>query len=110
MHGAARAAPEPVLCGLRHRGHRCFRGGGHPGDPSGRGSSTSAHTSTGAGVSACARGSTPRIFQRSFTTKSAPGQSRGTYSMRLLAEQYLGGSVSFTSKAQAGTTFTLALP
>jgi chemotaxis protein histidine kinase CheA len=30
--------------------------------------------------------------------------------MRLLAEQYLGGSVSFTSKAQAGTTFTLALP
>jgi chemotaxis protein histidine kinase CheA len=30
--------------------------------------------------------------------------------MRLLAEQYLGGSVSFTSTAEAGTIFTLALP
>jgi signal transduction histidine kinase len=52
----------------------------------------------------------PRIFQRSFTTKSEPGHGLGTYSMRLLAEQYLGGSVSFTSTAEAGTIFTLALP
>jgi hypothetical protein len=52
----------------------------------------------------------PRIFQRSFTTKTEPGHGLGTYSMRLLAEQYLGGRVTFTSMATEGTTFTLTLP
>ncbi len=52
----------------------------------------------------------PRIFQRSFSTKRGAGHGLGTYSMRLFAEQYLGGRVSFTSAAETGTTFTLALP
>ena len=52
----------------------------------------------------------PRIFQRSFSTKTEPGHGLGTYSMRLLAEQYLGGKVSFTSSQDAGTTFSLVLP
>jgi signal transduction histidine kinase len=51
-----------------------------------------------------------RIFQRSFSTKSAPGHGLGTYCMRLLGEQYLGGTVSFTSSDADGTVFRLALP
>jgi hypothetical protein len=50
-----------------------------------------------------------RIFQRSFTTKTGAGHGLGTYSMRLFAEQYLGGQVSFTSSHETGTVFTLAL-
>jgi hypothetical protein len=52
----------------------------------------------------------PRIFQRSFSTKSEAGHGLGTYSMRLLGEQYLGGRVWFTTSPEAGTTFSLALP
>jgi len=50
-----------------------------------------------------------QIFRRYFSTK---GQDRGlgTWSMKLLAEDYLRGSVSFTSTAQEGTAFTLMLP
>jgi signal transduction histidine kinase len=51
-----------------------------------------------------------RIFQRSFSTKDQPGHGLGTYSMRLLAEQYLGGQVTFTTSAERGTTFRLVLP
>lgn len=51
-----------------------------------------------------------RIFQRSFSTKDQPGHGLGTYSMRLLAEQYLGGRVSFTTSGEQGTTFRLVLP
>jgi K+-sensing histidine kinase KdpD len=51
-----------------------------------------------------------RIFQRSFTTKSGRGHGLGTYSMRLFAEQYLKGQVSFTSNYEGGTVFRLALP
>jgi signal transduction histidine kinase len=51
-----------------------------------------------------------RIFQRSFSTKSEPGHGLGTYTMHLLAEQYLGGKVAFTSTPDAGTVFTLRLP
>jgi signal transduction histidine kinase len=51
-----------------------------------------------------------RIFQRSFSTKSEPGHGLGTYSMRLLGEQYLGGAVSFTTSVADGTVFRLALP
>jgi signal transduction histidine kinase len=50
-----------------------------------------------------------QVFQRSFSTKG-DGRGLGTYSMRLLMENYLGGSVSFTSQAEAGTTFTLTFP
>ena len=50
-----------------------------------------------------------QIFQRSFTTKG-PGRGLGTYSMKLLAERYLKGAVSFTSSATDGTTFTACCP
>jgi K+-sensing histidine kinase KdpD len=51
-----------------------------------------------------------RIFQRSFTTKTEPGHGIGTYSMRLLAERYLDGGVTFETSPAAGTTFYLKLP
>jgi signal transduction histidine kinase len=49
------------------------------------------------------------IFRRRFSTK---GESRGlgTYSMLLLTERYLRGSVGFTSAETEGTTFFLRLP
>jgi len=50
-----------------------------------------------------------QVFQRSFSTKGA-GRGIGTYSVKLFAERYLGGRVWFTTDAEAGTTFTLALP
>jgi signal transduction histidine kinase len=50
-----------------------------------------------------------QVFQRSFSTK---GENRGlgTYSMRLLTERYLKGSVSFTSDPARGTVFRARLP
>jgi signal transduction histidine kinase len=51
-----------------------------------------------------------QVFQRSFTTKGQPGRGVGTYSMKLFGERYLGGRVSFVSRAPEGTTFTLVLP
>ncbi len=50
-----------------------------------------------------------QVFRRYFSTK---GQDRGlgTWSMKLLAEDYLGGSVGFLSTAEEGTVFTLTLP
>jgi hypothetical protein len=50
-----------------------------------------------------------RVFQRSFSTKGE-GRGLGTWSMRLLAEDYLGGTVRFTSTPADGTTFILGLP
>jgi len=50
-----------------------------------------------------------QIFQRSFTTKGE-GRGLGTYSMKLLSERYLKGSVTFTSTAEHGTTFTATYP
>jgi len=50
-----------------------------------------------------------QIFHRSFSTKSV-GRGLGTYSMKLLAEQYLGGQVSFASSAERGTIFFVDLP
>ena len=51
-----------------------------------------------------------QIFQRSFSTKLGPGRGIGTYSIRLLTERYLGGTVSFTTSEEDGTTFTISLP
>jgi hypothetical protein len=51
-----------------------------------------------------------QIFQRSFTTKEGEGRGIGAYSVRLLAERYLGGTVSFISDALSGTVFTVTLP
>jgi signal transduction histidine kinase len=45
-----------------------------------------------------------QIFQRSFSTKGA-GRGIGTYSVKLLGEQYLGGKVGFTSDETGGTVF-----
>jgi signal transduction histidine kinase len=49
-----------------------------------------------------------QLFQRSFSTK---GHNRGigTYSIRLLTENYLRGKVSFISNEKAGTIFSLEL-
>ncbi|MEW6428854.1 MAG: PAS domain-containing sensor histidine kinase [Thermodesulfobacteriota bacterium] len=52
----------------------------------------------------------PRVFQRYFSTKDSIGRGFGTYAMKLFGEQFLGGSVSFTSSAEEGTTFHLRLP
>jgi len=51
-----------------------------------------------------------RVFQRSFSTKSEPGRGLGTYSMKILGENVLGGRVFFRSTLEEGTTFTLELP
>lgn len=50
-----------------------------------------------------------QIFNRSFTTKGA-GRGLGAYSMKILAERYLGGSISFTSTESDGTVFTARVP
>jgi hypothetical protein len=52
----------------------------------------------------------PQIFQRSFSTKPGVGRGIGTYSVKLLAENYLEGTVEFRSAAAEGTTFTVRLP
>jgi signal transduction histidine kinase len=48
------------------------------------------------------------IFQRSFSTRGK-GRGLGTYSVRLLTENYLKGKVSFTSGKGEGTRFTVSL-
>lgn len=50
------------------------------------------------------------IFQRSFSTKGEYGRGVGTYSIKLFAESYLNGHITFTSREVDGTTFTLTLP
>jgi len=51
-----------------------------------------------------------QIFQRAFTTKGERGRGLGTYSVKLLGERYLGGTVEFSSSPAAGTSFTVRLP
>lgn len=50
-----------------------------------------------------------QLFQRSFSTK---GKNRGlgTYSMKLLTERYLQGSISFKVSEKEGTTFFARYP
>jgi PAS domain-containing protein len=50
-----------------------------------------------------------QIFQRSFSTKGT-ARGLGTYSMKLLSERYLKGSVSFTSTEKEGTKFMARYP
>jgi signal transduction histidine kinase len=50
-----------------------------------------------------------QIFQRSFSTKGR-GRGTGAYSVRLFAEVYLKGNVSFASHERDGTTFTVSFP
>ncbi|OGR35133.1 MAG: hypothetical protein A2051_11520 [Desulfovibrionales bacterium GWA2_65_9] len=49
------------------------------------------------------------IFHRTFSTKGS-GRGLGTYSMLLLAERYLHGSVGFRSTEAEGTLFFLRIP
>lgn len=50
-----------------------------------------------------------QVFQRSFSTKGE-GRGLGTYSMKLLSEQYLGGRVDFVTSPTDGTTFIATYP
>ncbi|HEX2919799.1 MAG TPA: sensor histidine kinase [Bacteroidales bacterium] len=50
-----------------------------------------------------------QLFQRSFSTKGI-GRGLGTYSIRLLTENYLGGSVTFISNETDRTIFMIDLP
>jgi signal transduction histidine kinase len=49
------------------------------------------------------------IFQRNFSTKSV-SRGLGTFSMKLLTENYLEGKVFFKSIKDEGTTFYLQIP
>jgi hypothetical protein len=52
----------------------------------------------------------PRVFQRYFSTKPGNGRGIGSFTMKLLGEEYLGGAVDFTSSAARGTVFRITLP
>lgn len=50
-----------------------------------------------------------QVFRRYFSTKAASGRGIGTWSVKMLTERYLGGSVGF--RCQDGeTTFAVELP
>lgn len=49
-----------------------------------------------------------QVFMRSFSTKGIQ-RGLGTYSMKILGEQYLGGKVNFTTSQPEGTTFYIDL-
>ena len=49
-----------------------------------------------------------KIFKRSFSTKGE-GRGDGTYSIKLLTENYLKGNVSFVSNETEGTVFSVVL-
>jgi signal transduction histidine kinase len=49
------------------------------------------------------------VFRHQFSTKGS-FRGLGTYSMRLLGEEYLGGEVYFKSNKKQGTTFYFSLP
>jgi len=51
-----------------------------------------------------------QIFQRSFSTKATKGRGLGTYSLKVLGENAVGGKVGFTSRPGLGTEFHLHLP
>ncbi len=50
-----------------------------------------------------------QIFQRSFSTKGR-GRGLGTYSVKLLTERYLSGTVRFNSQKESGTVFYVKVP
>ncbi|MCX6333121.1 MAG: HAMP domain-containing sensor histidine kinase, partial [Bacteroidia bacterium] len=49
-----------------------------------------------------------QIFQRAFSTKGK-GRGIGTYSIKLLTENYLKGKVRFLSNEEGGTVFTVTV-
>lgn len=50
-----------------------------------------------------------QLFQRSFSTKGS-GRGIGTYSIKLLTENYLRGTIQFTSDRENGTKFIARYP
>jgi K+-sensing histidine kinase KdpD len=50
-----------------------------------------------------------QLFTRSFSTKGS-GRGLGTYSIKLITERYLKGTVSFVSNEEEGTLFTVCYP
>jgi signal transduction histidine kinase len=50
-----------------------------------------------------------QVFQRSFSSKG-DGRGLGTYSMKLLTDRYLRGSIDFVSTPEQGTTFRAWYP
>lgn len=50
-----------------------------------------------------------QVFQKSFSTKGK-GRGLGTYSIKLLTERYLKGSVGFVSSKETGTEFYALFP
>jgi hypothetical protein len=50
-----------------------------------------------------------QIFNRSFSTKGA-GRGLGTFSIKLLGEEYLKGKTGFNSDKKEGTTFWIEIP
>ena len=50
-----------------------------------------------------------QVFTRSFSTKGT-NRGLGTYSMKLLTEKYLKGTVNFDSNQDEGTVFTVKIP
>ncbi|MCX7876111.1 MAG: HAMP domain-containing histidine kinase [Melioribacteraceae bacterium] len=51
-----------------------------------------------------------QLFQRSFSTKNSKGRGIGLYSVKLIVEQYLKGTVSFVSNEIERTVFKIKLP
>jgi signal transduction histidine kinase len=51
-----------------------------------------------------------RLFQRNFSTKAEAGRGIGTFSMKLLGEDVLGGKVEFSSSEEDGTVFRFSHP
>jgi len=49
-----------------------------------------------------------QVFMRSFSTKGTQ-RGLGTYSMKILGEQHLGGIVDFTTSETEGTTFFITI-
>ena len=50
-----------------------------------------------------------KVFTRSFSTKGT-NRGLGTYSMKLLTEKYLKGTIEFSSNNNQGTVFTVKIP
>ncbi len=50
-----------------------------------------------------------QLFQRSFSTKGK-GRGIGTYSMKILAENYLKGQINVQSDEEKGTIFSVIIP
>jgi len=49
-----------------------------------------------------------QVFLRSFSTEGVQ-RGLGTYSLKIIGEQYLGGKVNFEPNPERGTTFFIDL-